>query len=88
MAVEEIRDRWRIDDEWWRRPISRLYYQVIMKDGRMLTLFHDLVDSGWFMQSDTMPVSRPGNLRAFIGRSTQTRHSISSTRDVRRTALP
>lgn len=88
MAVEEIRDRWRIDDEWWRRPISRLYYQVIMKDGRMLTLFHDLVDSGWFMQSDAMPESRPGNLHVFIGRSTQTRHSISSTRDVRRTALP
>lgn len=49
-TVVSIRERWRIDDEWWRRPISRAYYGVVLDDGRLLTLFHDLVEGAWYMQ--------------------------------------
>src|SRR5947208_888783 len=29
LAVEEIVEIWRIDDEWWRKhPISRMYYRL------------------------------------------------------------
>jgi hypothetical protein len=68
VVVEGIKDRWRIDDEWWRKTISRLYFQVVLQ-GRVLTLFHDLIDGGWFVQSAPLPVSRQSNLRAFVGQS-------------------
>ncbi len=48
--VLQVRERWRIDDEWWRTPISRLYYQVVMEGGRNLTLYHDLEEGGWYRQ--------------------------------------
>lgn len=48
--VSAIRERWRIDDEWWRRPISRAYYAVVLDDGRALTLYHDLLENAWYVQ--------------------------------------
>lgn len=75
VAVEGIKDRWRIDDEWWRKTISRLYFQAILRDGRVLTLFHDLIDGGWFTQFTPLPRSRQGNLRAFVGQSMQDNQS-------------
>ncbi len=50
--VEAVRERWRIDDEWWRRPISRDYRAVVLDDGRALTLYHDLLDGSWYVQKD------------------------------------
>jgi hypothetical protein len=49
-AVENILDVWRIDDEWWRLPISRLYYDVMLEGGGHFVLFKDLVMGGWFAQ--------------------------------------
>lgn len=49
-AVEAIRERWRIDDEWWRRRISRLYFSVVLESGQLMTLYHDLEDGRWFVQ--------------------------------------
>ncbi len=51
-TVEAVRERWRIDDEWWREPISREYLTVVLDDGRMLTLYHDLSDGLWYAQKD------------------------------------
>ena len=48
--VEAVRERWRIDDEWWRQPLSREYLSVVLDDGRHLTLYHDLLDGGWYAQ--------------------------------------
>ena len=48
--VEAVRETWRIDDEWWRRPISRLYYSVVLENGKSVTLYRDLVDGGWYVQ--------------------------------------
>ena len=48
--VEAIRERWRIDDEWWRQPISREYRAVVLDDGRSVTLYHDLLDGLWYAQ--------------------------------------
>jgi hypothetical protein len=46
--VLSVREIWRIDDEWWRRPISRLYYEVVLETGRLVTLFHDLEEGRWY----------------------------------------
>ena len=50
-AVARVQDRWRIDDEWWReRPISRLYFTVLLADDTLLTLYHDLIADTWWEQ--------------------------------------
>jgi hypothetical protein len=48
--VEAIGETWRIDDEWWRQPISRMYWEVIMEGGKRVVLFQDLITTDWFMQ--------------------------------------
>lgn len=50
--VAAVKDRWRLDDEWWRRPISRLYYLVELEGGVLLTLFRDLESGLWYQQRE------------------------------------
>jgi hypothetical protein len=50
--VEAVRERWRIDDEWWRNPISREYWSVVLDDGRLLTLYRDLSEGLWYVQKE------------------------------------
>ncbi len=47
-----IEDCWRIDDEWWRsKPVSRLYYAVILGSGQRMVLSKNLIDNSWYRQS-------------------------------------
>ncbi len=48
--VKAVRERWRIDDEWWRVPIARDYRAVVLDDGRAVTLYHDLREDRWYVQ--------------------------------------
>jgi hypothetical protein len=48
--VAAVADRWRIDDEWWRNPVSRLYRRLVLADGRVLTVFEDRVAGRWYVQ--------------------------------------
>jgi len=48
--VAVVRERWRIDDEWWRRTISREYRTVVLDDGKVITLYHDLLGGAWYVQ--------------------------------------
>ena len=48
--VESINETWRIDDEWWRHTISRLYYEVMFEGGKRVVLFRDLITSNWYLQ--------------------------------------
>jgi hypothetical protein len=51
--VAHVQDQWRIDDEWWReRSIARLYYTLLLGDGTLLTIYHDLLANAWFEQRD------------------------------------
>ena len=50
-AIAAIQDQWRIDDEWWREhAIARLYYELLLDDGTLLTVYHDLTTDAWFEQ--------------------------------------
>ena len=49
--IEAIRERWRIDDEWWRDPVSREYHVVVLQGGRLATIYRDRLRSTWFLQS-------------------------------------
>jgi hypothetical protein len=48
--VARILNSWRIDDEWWREPLSRQYFQVELQDGVVLTVFRDLISGIWYQQ--------------------------------------
>ena len=48
--VECVNEIWRIDDEWWRKQISRLYFEVMLDGGKRIVLFKDLIADEWFMQ--------------------------------------
>ena len=50
ISVAEVVDTWVIEDEWWRTPIARQYVRVLLADGRPLTLFHDRIGGGWYLQ--------------------------------------
>jgi hypothetical protein len=50
--IAAIEDKWRIDDEWWRKePVSRFYYAVLLISGQKVVLYKDLVSGGWYKQS-------------------------------------
>jgi len=50
-VVAAVQDRWRIDDEWWReRPLSRMYYQLQLEGGRVVTVYQDLPGGAWWIQ--------------------------------------
>jgi hypothetical protein len=43
LALAAVQDWWRIDDEWWReRPVSRLYFSLLLEDARVMTAYRDL----------------------------------------------
>jgi hypothetical protein len=48
--VDEILEAWRINDEWWRQPITRQYVEVVLEGGGHMVLFEDLQTRQWFMQ--------------------------------------
>jgi len=51
-AVEAVLESWRIDDEWWRNhPLSRIYWRVLLEDGRVLDVYRDLMTGCWAKQS-------------------------------------
>jgi len=50
IRIEAIQEIWQVDDEWWRTPLSRLYYRVVLENGRLMILFRDLVDGTWYRQ--------------------------------------
>lgn len=51
VPVEAIREEWLIEDRWWtRRAIRRHYFELVLADGRCLTVFRDLAEGGWFEQ--------------------------------------
>jgi hypothetical protein len=48
--VERIQDTWIIEDEWWRQPIRRQYFALLLDDGTRRTIYHDRVIDAWYLQ--------------------------------------
>ncbi len=49
--VEAVQEVWRVAEAWWREsPVRRTYYQVMVDDGRALTLFQDEESGRWYEQ--------------------------------------
>ncbi|MEE2879751.1 MAG: hypothetical protein VX384_00100 [Gemmatimonadota bacterium] len=50
LRVSIIRERWRIDDEWWREEISRDYFTLVLENGMIVTVFQNLLSHKWYSQ--------------------------------------
>jgi hypothetical protein len=49
--VASVEDVWRVEEEWWRGAgISRTYFEVLMEDGRRVSIFHDHGSGQWYRQ--------------------------------------
>ena len=61
-GVEAVLETWRIDDEWWReRAVSRLYFSLLLEDGRTVTVYCDLGNGSWFKQPYGQTLTRRTN---------------------------
>lgn len=49
--VAAITDTWSVVDEWWRQPIDRRYYRLVLADGRVRTVYHDRIADTWAAQA-------------------------------------
>ena len=50
--VRQILEIWQVDDEWWRDPISRRYARLVLEDGRIVTVYRDLMSRRWYLQRE------------------------------------
>ena len=48
--IAAISNIWRIDDDWWRDEISRMYFEAELRNGQVMTIFQDLVSGKWYQQ--------------------------------------
>ena len=48
--VQSILEIWQVDDEWWRDPISRRYARLVLEDGKVVTVYKDLLTRRWYLQ--------------------------------------
>jgi hypothetical protein len=66
--VDLVQDQWRIDDEWWRKEISRMYFAVVLVGGQQETIFQDLLTGRWYLQTAARPVARVQPLDVLVPR--------------------
>lgn len=50
-VVTLIQDTWIVQDEWWRKEIHRQYYRLLLANGTLRTVYHDLVANTWHEQA-------------------------------------
>jgi hypothetical protein len=49
--VDSVREEWLVEDRWWTsEPLRRHYLEVVLRNGRCVTVFRDLTSGGWFAQ--------------------------------------
>jgi hypothetical protein len=49
-AVEAVREEWLVEDRWWTlRPLRRHYFELVLADGRDLTVFRG-ARGRWYRQ--------------------------------------
>jgi hypothetical protein len=50
-AVEAVREEWLVEDRWWTpQPLRRHYFELVLRDGRALTVFRTAHPQRWYRQ--------------------------------------
>ena len=51
VAVARVLNRHQTEDRWWtEQPVSRDYYEVLLADERVTTVYRDLIEGTWWEQ--------------------------------------
>ncbi len=52
VRVEAVREQWLVEDRWWTpKPLQRMYFEVVLADGRNLVVFREPPDGvRWYEQ--------------------------------------
>jgi hypothetical protein len=52
VEVEAIREQWLVEDQWWTpRPLSRRYFELVLRGGRCVVVFCEPFPGGsWYSQ--------------------------------------
>ena len=51
LSVSSIGEVWRVYDEWWRNPIMRRYFEIVLVGGKHTIIYQDEVSGEWFEQT-------------------------------------
>jgi hypothetical protein len=51
IAVEAIREEWLVEDRWWTpEPLRRHYYELVLINGHLMTVFCSPGSGRWYQQ--------------------------------------
>ena len=42
--------RWKVETEWWKQPVIREYWKVLLNSNLLCELYHDLSRDEWFVE--------------------------------------
>ena len=45
----EVCNQWRVEEAWWRRPVSRDYYKLVGPQ-LLVLVYEDLLDGSWHLE--------------------------------------
>jgi len=49
-TVQQIANRWRIDEGWWEGRIWREYFKLTTASGWLVILYRDMTTGAWYLQ--------------------------------------
>ncbi|MDX6562438.1 MAG: hypothetical protein QOD65_2252 [Gaiellales bacterium] len=62
--VEQIRERWVVEEGWWTDvPVRRAYAELVLADGGLAVVFEDLRGGGWHRHASASGARRGGRRR-------------------------
>ena len=62
--VEQIRERWVVEEGWWTdAPVRRAYAELVLADGGLAVVFEDLIGGGWHRHASASNARRGGRRR-------------------------
>jgi len=62
--VEQIRERWVVEEGWWTdAPVRRAYAELVLADGALAIVFEDLTGGGWYRHASPNRPRRGGTPR-------------------------
>jgi hypothetical protein len=51
IGVEAVREEWLVEDRWWTaQPLQRRYFELVLADGRDVTVFRSGLSGRWYLQ--------------------------------------
>jgi hypothetical protein len=48
--VETVLTHWRLQQEWWKRPVERDYFLLRLEGGLICEVFRDAASGRWWLQ--------------------------------------